>query len=91
MLVLPRYLRVETHMRASHVYHAARQQLFDFYMFPHRNSIVFFTCVGPILVSKMWSNINQTLTTKLHFSAGVLFIATMGPISTPKVVQKGPF
>ena len=89
MLVLPRYLRVETHMRASHVYHAARQQRFDFYMFPHRNSILFFTCFGPILLTKLRSKIDQNLPKKHHFSSGVLFVATMGPISTPKVDQKG--
>ena len=45
--------------------------------------------VRPIVVSNMRSKTIPNLTKKRHFSSGVLFIATMGPISTPKVVEKG--
>ena len=89
MLTLPRYLPVETRMRASHVYHAVRQQLFEFYMFPHRISIVFLSCFSDTFSAKNEVKNDTKPDKKRHFSSGVFFIATMGPLSTPKVVQKG--
>ena len=76
-------------MRASHVYHAVRQQLFDFYIFPHRISIVFLSCFSNTFSAKNEVKNDTTSDKKRHFSSGVLFIATMGPLSTPKVGQKG--
>ena len=89
MLTLPRYLPVETHMRASHVYHAVRQQLFEFYIFPHRISMVFLSCFSNTFSAKNEVNNDTKSDKKQHFSSGVFFIATMGPLSTPKVDQKG--
>ena len=89
MLILLRYLPVEMRMRASHAYHAVRQQLFDFYIFPHRISMVFLSCFSYTFNAKNEVNNDTKSHKKLHFSSGVLFIATMGPISTPKVVEKG--
>ena len=89
MLTLPRYLQVETRMRASHVYHAVRQQLFEFYMFPHRCSMVFLSRFSNTFSAKSEVKNDTKSNKKHHFSSGVLFIATMGPLSTPKINQKG--
>ena len=76
-------------MRASHVYHAVRQQLFDFYIFPHRNSILFLSSFQSKFSVKNEVKNSPKSDKKRHFSSGVLFIATMGSIGTPKVDQKG--
>ena len=83
------YLQVETHMRASHVYRAVRQQLFKFYIFPHRISMVLLSCFSNTSSAKNEVKNDTKSDKKRHFSSGVLFIATMGPLSTLKVVQKG--
>ncbi len=88
MLILLRYLPVETHMRASHVYHAVRQQLFDFTFSHTEFRLCFIICSFNFSVkNEVKSGLKSDK--KLHVSSGVLFIATMGPLSTPKVDQKG--
>ena len=76
-------------MRASHVYHAVRQQLFEFYIFPHRISMVFLSGISSNFNVKNEIKNGLKSDQKHNFSSGVLFIATMAPLSTPKVDQKG--
>ena len=45
MLILRRYLQIETHMRASHAYHAVRQQLIEYYIFHAEIRSIFLTRV----------------------------------------------
>ena len=56
-LIIHRYLRVETHMRASHVYHAARQHFTCFHAEIRYDVSVF----RQILVTKRGQQLPQNL------------------------------
>ena len=53
----------------------------------HQNgNLPWFMCIN---LQQKWCQ-NDPTNDKQHFSSGAFFIAAMGPLSTPKVVQKGP-